>query len=355
MPRKHRPIDLSKLKTYSIGKRSHKFDVSRLAGLPRKGASFRRWLESLPPFLGAEALAKLVVAIVQARRAGRPVVFAMGAHPIKVGCSPIICDLIRRGIVSAVAMNGATAIHDFETAAFGQTSEEVADTIRDGRFGMVRETPAFFAEAVRRAGSGVQGLCERGLCERGLGKRGLGEQGRGKQRLREQGLGERGLGEAIGEHLLRTRPPYGAYSILATAKRAGIPATVHVAIGTDTIHMHEEVAGSRLFELSAVDFRLICGVVAELGPSRRGRPSGVWCNIGSAVVLPEVFLKAVAVARNLGSDLDDITTANLDMIRHYRPGENVIGRPVRKGRGHQIVGHHEILLPMLRQAIIEAL
>ncbi len=325
MSRKHRPIDLSKLKTYSIGKRSHKFDVSRLAGLPRKGASFRRWLESLPPFLGAEALAKLVAAIVQARRASRPVVFAMGAHPIKVGCSPIICDLIRRGIVSAVAMNGATAIHDFETAAFGQTSEEVADTIHDGRFGMVRETPAFFAEAVRRAGSG------------------------------EQGLGEQGLGEAIGEHLLRTRPPYGDYSILAAAKRAGIPATVHVAIGTDTIHMHEQVAGSRLFDLSAVDFRLICGVVAEMGPLKRGQPSGVWCNIGSAVVLPEVFLKAVAVARNLGSDLDDMTTANLDMIRHYRPGENVIGRPVRKGRGHQIVGHHEILLPMLRQAIIEAL
>jgi len=337
MRKNYTPADLSKLKTYSIGKRTHKFDVQRLAGLPPKGAAFRRWLDSLPPFLGAEAVKKLVAAIADARRADRPVVFALGAHVVKVGCSPIVCDLIERGIVTAVAMNGATAIHDVEVATFGQTSEEVADTIRDGSFGMVRETPAFFAEAIRRAGARTDGL-----------------------------------GAALGEHLLRTRSPYRRYSILATARKAGVPATIHVAIGTDTIHMHQSVADSDLAALSAVDFRRICSVVADMGPvraaktarrtkigkqtavkGRAARLSGVWCNVGSAVILPEVFLKALAVARNLGSDLDDITTANLDMIRHYRPSENVIGRSVKKGRGLQITGHHEIMLPLLRQALVE--
>jgi hypothetical protein len=337
MAKDYKPADLSKLKTYPIGQRAHNFDVKRLAGLPPKGVAFHRWLDSLPPFLGAEALKKLAAAIAAARRADRPVVFALGAHVVKVGCSPIICDLIERGIVTAVAMNGATAIHDIEVAIFGETSEEVADTIRDGSFGMVQETPAFFADAIRRAPS------------------------------RDQGLGA-----ALGEHLLRSRSPNRRYSILAAARKAGIPATVHVAIGTDTIHMHHAVAESDLVALSAIDFRRICSVVGDMAPARgekssrrptRGKktaasPStketaGVWCNVGSAVILPEVFLKAVAVARNLGSDLDHITTANLDMIRHYRPSENVIGRPVRKGRGLQITGHHEIMLPLLRQALVE--
>jgi hypothetical protein len=339
MAKDYQPADLSKLKTYSISQRAHKFDVQRLAGLPPKGAAFRRWLDSLPPFLGAESLKKLAAAIADARRADRPVVFALGAHVVKVGCSPIVCDLIDRGIVTALAMNGATAIHDVEVAMFGQTSEEVADTIRDGSFGMVEETPAFFAEALRRAGSR-----------------------------------DEGLGAALGEHLLRTRSPHRRYSILAAARKANIPATVHVAVGTDTIHMHKSVAESNLVALSAIDFRRICSVVADMAPARAAKASrratnrnkrpakqatagvaGVWCNVGSAVILPEVFLKAVAVARNLGSDLDNITTANLDMIRHYRPSENVIGRPVRKGRGLQITGHHEIMLPLLRQALIETI
>ena len=337
MPKEYKPADLSKLKTYSIGKRAHKFDVKRLAGLPPKGAAFRRWLDSLPPFLGAEALRRIAAAIADARHAGRPVVFALGAHVVKVGCSPIICDLIERGIVTAVAMNGATAIHDVEVATIGETSEEVADTIRDGSFGMVRETPAFFAEALRRTPAR-----------------------------------DRGLGTALGEHLLRSRSPYRRYSILAAARKAGIPATVHVAIGTDTIHMHHAVAESDLVALSAIDFRRICSVVGDLAPAQNKKPTrrstrgkkiaagpaekeiaGVWCNVGSAVILPEIFLKAVAVARNLGSNLDHITTANLDMIRHYRPSENVIGRPVRRGRGLQITGHHEIMLPLLRQALVE--
>jgi len=228
-----------------------------------------------------------------------------------------VCDLIDRGIVTAVAMNGATALHDIEVAISGETSEEVSETIRDGTFGMVEETPAFFAAALEKAGA------------------------------------DEGLGATLGRHLLESNPPHCPHSILAAASRASIPATVHVAIGTDTIHMHQAVARSNLYTLSNVDFRLICSVVSDLASKAPGHPAGVWCNIGSAVILPEVFLKAVSVARNLGSNLDDIVTANLDMIRHYRPSENVIGRPVKKGRGLQITGHHEINLPLLRQVLVE--
>ncbi len=320
MAARYKPADLSKLKTYSIGKRAHKFDVDRLAKCPPKGAKFAAWMKSLPPFLGVESLTAVVGAIVAARQADRPVVFAMGAHLVKVGCSPIICDLIECGIVSAIAMNGATAIHDMEVATAGETSEEVADTIRDGSFGMIEETPAAFAEAVNRFGSE-----------------------------------EEGLGAALGDYLLKVKPAYAKYSILRAARKAGIPATVHVAIGTDTIHVHKNVEESDLVRLSAVDFRLICSVIADLAPKGRRRTAGVWCNIGSAVVLPEVFLKAIAVARNLGANLDDITTANFDMLRHYRPSQNVIGRPVKPGKGHQITGHHEIMLPLLRQMLIEAM
>jgi hypothetical protein len=325
MAKKYTPVDLSKLKTYSVRRRAHRCDVRGQAGLPPKGATFRQWWEALPAFLGAVALNAVAQAIVDARRAGRPVVFAMGAHVVKVGCAPVVCDLIERGLVTAVAMNGATAIHDIELAMFGETSEEVADTIRDGRFGMVRETPAFFVEALAAAKSP-----------------------------------EAGLGAVLGDHLLAVKPPHARHSILAAARRADIPATVHVAVGTDTIHMHERVAASSLTRRSEIDFRIICSVAADLAPESSAgkgrsapRPAGVWCNIGSAVVLPEVFLKAVAVARNLGANLDEITTANFDMLRHYRPSENVIGRPVKKGRGHHVAGQHEILLPLLRQVLVE--
>lgn len=317
MAKEYKPVDLSKLRTYSIRERRHKFDAAADAGLPPPGASFRDWFEALPPYLGANELKALAKAIVNARRADRPVVFALGAHVVKVGCSSVICDLIRRGIVTAVAMNGATAIHDVEVAVFGQTSEEVADTIRDGSFGMVEETPRIFAEAADQAPDGA------------------------------------GLGSAVARHLVESNAPNADQCILVAAHRAGIPITVHVAIGTDTIHMHANVAKSDLLKLSAIDFRVICDVVADLAPDSENAAAGVWCNIGSAVLLPEIFLKAVAVARNLGSNLDEMSTANLDMIRHYRPAENVIGRPVAKGRGHHISGHHEIMLPLLRQALIE--
>lgn len=258
-------------------------------------------------------------AVVSARRAGRPVVFAMGGHVVKVGCSPVVIDLMRRGIVTAIAGNGATAIHDVEVAMVGATSEDVGETIREGRFGMAQETAEFFAEAARRAvddGAGYGGSIGRLIRQRGL--------------------------------------PNASHSLLATAAEMGIPATVHVAIGTDTVHMPALADGAHIGAASLADFRILCGVVRHMGAAEPGGAGGVWCNVGSAVILPEVFLKAVSVARNLGADLDPLITVNLDQIRHYRPSQNVVGRPVAAGRGHDITGHHEILLPLLRQAIIES-
>lgn len=317
MTRRYKPVDLTKLKTFAISKREHKFELDKMAKLPPKGASFLEWWSSLPAYLGANEIKAIATAIIEARKADRPVVFALGAHVVKVGCSPIVCDLIRRGLVTALAMNGATAIHDVEVATIGETSEEVGDTIHDGRFGMVEETPRFFADALRSVSE------------------------------------DSGLGSALGKHLIQTNAPNAEQSLLATAHRAGIPATVHVAMGTDTIHMHAAVAESELLRLSTVDFRMVCAVVGDLAAKDDKSAGGVWCNIGSSVILPEVFLKAVAVARNLGHDLDRMMTANLDMIRHYRPSQNVIGRPVKGGRGHNLTGHHEINLPLLRQALIE--
>ncbi|HWL93173.1 MAG TPA: hypothetical protein VNT79_06535 [Phycisphaerae bacterium] len=322
MTRRYRPVDLGKLKTYAIRDRAHKFDIEAMAVLPPKSASFRDWFDALPPYLGVRELRAVVDAVAAARRADRPVVFALGAHVVKVGCSPIICDLIERQIVTAIAMNGATAIHDVEVATIGQTSEEVGDTINDGSFGMVEETPKFFADAL----------------------------GKGDQKGASD---EIGLGAVLGDSLNRIKAPNIDKSILATAARAGVPVTVHVALGTDTIHMHKLVAESDLGRLSTVDFRLICDVLGDCASAKAGQPGGVWCNIGSAVILPEVFLKAIAVARNLGNNLDELVTANFDMIRHYRPSQNVIGRSVKPGHGHHVTGHHEIMLPLLRQALIE--
>jgi hypothetical protein len=316
----YRPVDLERLRTYSVRQRSHKVDAQRSAQLPAVGASAVQLLDSLPDYLGASALRKVVDAVVAAVRAKRPVVLAMGAHVVKVGCSPIIIDLLERGIVRAIAMNGATAIHDLELAMLGATSEEVADTIRDGSFGMVEETLDFFADASRL-------------------------------------MGERsaGLGATLGAMVLERKAPNAQLSILAAAARVGAPATVHVALGTDTVHVGPKFDAGAFGAASMRDFRLLCSVVSDLGASAGGSVGGVWLNIGSAVVLPEVFLKAVAVARNLGANLDALTTANFDMLGHYRPRMNVVLRPVAAGRGHEVIGHHEILLPLLRQAVIERL
>ncbi len=318
---KYQPLDLSRVRTYSQARRAAKVapdfgEPSRaagLAGLPPAGASAGELLDSLPDFLAGRQFRQLVEAIVAAHRAGRPVGLAFGAHVIKVGCSPIVVDLLDRGIVTAVATNGAGAIHDLELAMFGATSEDVAANLADGSFGMVAETPAAFAEVLALAGRTG-----------------------------------RGLGRSVGEFLLGQRAPHVGLSIFAAATRAGAPACVFTAIGTDTIHMHPNVDPAGLAAASAIDFRILCSVACDLA-------GGVWINAGSAVILPEAFLKAVTVARNLGHSLAGLTTADLDMIRHYRPSMNVVARPVEPGRGLHITGHHELLLPLLRQAVLERL
>lgn len=316
--RPYQPIDPSELTTYSIAERKHKVELESFAKLPPPGASAGALLDSMPDFLAVRSLRSSVDAMVKARGADRPVVWALGAHVVKVGCSPIVIDLIKRGAVSAIAMNGATAIHDVEVATLGATSEEVGSTIKDGSFGMVRETPAIFAEA-----------CKLATAERC------------------------GLGQALGKLLCDLSANHLEFSILAAAYQADIPLTVHVALGTDTIHMHAQANGAQIGQASMHDFRLICSVLKDMAPAAPGKPAGVWCNIGSSVILPEVFLKALAVARNLGADLDEIHTVNLDMIRHYRPTQNVTGRSVGAGRGFDIIGHHEIMLPIIRLAILE--
>lgn len=316
--KEYQPADVAKLRLYSATARQHLAHIEALAGTPGQGASFAEWLASLPDYLGVQRLGKAVDAIVAARQGGRPVVMAMGGHVIKVGCTPIVIDLMRRGIVTGIALHGATAIHDVELAMLGATSEDVADTIRDGRFGMVRETAEFFAEAVDHAD---------------------------RQQV--------GYGRAIGESILSKRLPHADVSLLAVAAELHLPATVHVAIGTDTVHMSGLADGAKIGRATLHDFRLLCSVLQDMGASEENGPCGVWCNVGSAVLLPEVFLKAVSVARNLGARLDRLVTVNLDMLRHYRTGQNVLTRPVAKGHGHDLAGHHEILLPLLRQAIVE--
>lgn len=306
------PPDLTRLKLHSVHDRHHIAQVGAFARTPQPNASFNDWFASLPDFLGASRLRAAVAAIVAAKGKNAPVVFAMGGHVVKVGCGPVVIDLMRRGIVTAIACHGATAIHDVEVAMLGATSEDVADTIRDGRFGMVRETAEFFAEAARR------------------------------------GAESGGYGAAIGALIRERRFPHAELSTLAAASELGLPATVHVALGTDTVHMQATANGADIGAASLADFRLLCGVATRL-------EHGVWCNIGSAVLLPEVFLKAVSVARNLGAPLDNLTTVNMDQLRHYRTAQNVVGRPVTRGRGLDLAGHHEILLPLLRQAVIEQL
>ncbi len=312
-------MGLSGLRLRSVHDRPHLVDLSRFAKLPGRGATVQEWLTSLPGFLGAARLREAVAAIVAARRAKREVVFALGAHFIKVGCGPVVIDLLRRGVVTAIATNGAAAIHDVEVAMIGATSEDVGPAIRDGSFGMVRETMAFFAEAARRGAEGG-----------------------------------RGLGRAVGELVREREMPHADFSVFAAAAEENVPATVHVAIGTDTVHMSPDLDGADVGRASLTDFHRLCAVARGLG-GVGGGPGGVWCNIGSAVILPEVFLKVVAVARNLGADLDAMNTLNLDMNQHYRPAQNVLTRPLVAGRGFNIVGHHEIMLPLLRQAIIEQL
>jgi hypothetical protein len=302
---KIRPIDLQGLRTYPIAKRRNLVDIKDFGSLARSSGDL---IASLPDIYAGRDLRTLVAEIVRAAKAGKTVAAAIGGHVIKVGCGPILADLVDRGVITALAMNGAAAIHDYELSLIGQTSEDVAETLKDGSFGMAAETAEAFAQAALVGAAGG------------------------------------GLGHAIGEMALKNR--HKKISLLAACARKGIPATVHLSVGADITHMHPQVSGRDLGESTLVDFRLLCSVVG-------GLEGGVWMNVGSAVMMPEVFLKAVSVARNLGRKLKTFTTVNLDMIQHYRPRANVLARP--KGKAIALTGHHEILLPLIRAGVVEAL
>lgn len=305
-------FDLGAVKTYALASRKSKANVQDFARPYRKGGGVAGLLASLPSMLGASDFKAVVEALVDARRRDAAIVWGFGAHVLKTGLSPVLIDLMERGFVSALATNGAGVIHDFEIALAGSTSEDVDEALGPGRFGMAHETATLLNGAI------TDGVAA--------------------------GLG---IGQAVGQLLLRRHPPFNQFSVAAAAARLEIPLTVHVAMGTDIIHMHPAASGAALGEGSLRDFRYFTAAVARLG-------GGVYLNCGSAVILPEVFLKAVALARNQGHSLDGLTTVNLDFVRHYRPITNVVTRPTAGiGRGYALTGHHELLLPLLAAALIE--
>ena len=312
MPFSYQEFDLSGVKTYPLKSRASKARVEDFARPSAPGGSVGAFVDSLPGILAAADFKAIVRAIVDAKRADAGVVWGLGAHVVKTGLGPVLIDLMERGFVSAIAANGATIIHDFEVALAGATSEDVDEALGPGRFGMADET----------------GRLLNGAINDGVGA----------------GLG---IGQAVTRFLAAKQPQYAKHSVMAAAARLGIPVTVHVAIGTDIIHMHPAASGAALGEGSLRDFRYFVSNVARL-------ERGVYLNCGSAVVLPEVFLKAVALARNRGLALAELTTVNLDFIRSYRPQTNVVARPTaRTGRGYSLIGHHELLLPLLAAALVE--
>ena len=313
--RRLRPLSLDGVKTYPLAGRTSKVDRSQLARPHRRGGSLATFLSSLPRILAGDTLRELGDTIVRARDKRRPIVWGLGAHVVKVGLSPVLIDLMERGFVTGIALNGAGIVHDFELAVSGATSEDVQAGLGGGEFGMARETGEELGRAV------VEGD--------------------------RDGLG---LGASVGRYLSERRPRarYRELSLLAAAWRLNLPATVHVAIGTDIVHVHPACDPGALGRATHLDFRLLAAEVARLGGG------GVYLNVGSAVVLPEVFLKALTLARNLGHRVTGFATANLDFIQSYRPGVNVVERPVAgHGRGFRLTGHHEILVPLVAALLVE--
>jgi hypothetical protein len=306
-------FDLSDVRTYPLASRRSKTRTEDFARAVHRGVSFKAWFDSLPAILGARDLRRVVDALVIARQRDAGIVWGIGAHVIKTGVSPVLIDLMHRGYVSALAMNGAGIIHDFEVALCGATSEDVDETLGPGRFGLADETGRLLNQIIRKASDAKQGL-----------------------------------GQAVGRYLAQQNPPHADRSLAVAAHRLAIPLTVHVAIGTDIIHMHPDASGAALGDVSLRDFRYFTSCVA-------GLDAGVYLNCGSAVVLPEVFLKAVALARNKGVALNGVTTVNIDFLRMYRPQTNVVTRPVAgtDGVGISLVGHHEVLIPLIAAAVIE--
>jgi hypothetical protein len=311
--RRLRPLALEGVQTYPLRSRKSRVQLEHFARPHTRGASFATFLDRLPRILGAETLRAVAGEMRRARGLDKPVLWGLGAHVLKVGLSPLLIDLMEKGLVSGLALNGAGIVHDFEIAVAGHTSEDVAAGLGSGAFGMARET----GEEVNRA-------------------------------IVEGDRDHLGLGASLGRYLVRRRAPHRGASLLAAAWRLSLPATVHVAIGTDIVHMHPACDPAALGRATHLDFRLFAAHVARLGGG------GVYLNVGSAVLLPEVFLKAVTLARNLGHEITDFATANFDFIQSYRPRVNVVERPTQGvGRGYSLTGHHEILLPLLAAALVE--
>lgn len=307
------PSDLSRVRTIPLKDRDTKVSQSDFASVGADNLSLAEFLDSLPHILKAEELRSVVKAIATARRIGKPVIVGMGGHVIKCGLGPLLIHWMEKGVVTALVMNGGASIHDFEIALIGRTSEDVAEGLETGMFGMVGETPALMNAAITAAARA-----------------------------------DIGMGQALGQKLLELRPPFLDFSVLAASARLGIPTTVHVAIGGDTIHMHANADGAALGATSFLDFRILVSILGDIGDG------GVYLNIGSAVVLPEIFLKALNLARNLsGKKISDFTTVNMDMLQHYRPSENVVKRPTATGgKGYSLTGHHEIMFPLLVHLVL---
>jgi hypothetical protein len=305
-------FDLSGVRTYPLASRQSKANAVDFAKPFKAGSGVRGLIDAMPSILAGADFKAVVAALRAARDGGRGIVWGLGAHVLKTGLSPVLVDLMERGFVSALATNGAGVIHDFELALSGATSEDVDEALGPGRFGMAEETGRLLNAAIN---DGVK-----------------------------DGLG---LGQAVARYLHAARPPHASLSVIASAARLEIPVTAHVAVGTDIIHMHPHASGAAIGEGSLRDFRYFVSNVARL-------EHGVYLNCGSAVVLPEVFLKAVALARNQGRPLTGLTTVNLDFIRHYRAQTNVVTRPVTGiGKGYSLVGHHEIMIPLLAAALTD--
>lgn len=308
---KYRRIDPNKVKTYSVRSRKSKAQVADFGKPLGPKSDVGDFLDRLPKYLKAEDFKALLKAIVTARRKGKPIILMLGAHPIKCGLSPVLIDLMQEGFVTLLATNGAGAIHDLEIAFWGKTSEEVEKGIDDGSFGMARETGEIFNRIPTFA------------CRKDLG-----------------------LGEAIGRRIIEQKAKFREHSLLANAYRMNIPACVHVALGTDIVHQHPGLDAASTGKATYEDFKILADQVSRLNNG------GVVLHFGSAVVLPEVFLKTLSVARNVKGKVENFTTANFDMIQHYRPNVNLVLRPTQKsGKGFSFTGHHEIMIPLLAWAL----
>lgn len=309
-----KPISLDGVSCYPLKERTSKVRIDDFAKPWTAGSGLKSWLASLPRILAAGDFNRVADRMVQAAASGKTIILAMGAHAIKVGLNPVILDLMERGVITGLALNGAGIIHDAELAMVGHTSEDVAAHLGEGKFGMAEETGRILNQAI------IEGAKK-----------------------------DFGLGRSVGEMLVRERFPFNSHSLLAGAYEMDIPVTVHVALGTDIIHFHPHADGAAIGKTSHLDFRMFASLVSEL-------EDGVYINLGSAVVLPEIFLKAVSLVRNLGREVKHFTTVNMDFIQHYRPMTNVVHRPTQEGgEGYSLVGHHEIMFPLLAAAVIEGL